>query len=495
MATLIDGLAEVLEVDFSDGVQDSLPDLDSLYRDISTDSMRVRRDGIGQSWQVIHTFREGISGAFKWQSVGGGTLMTGLSHVDYLGDNPTTFPGLDEQVTPGHFQKTISLAKGVGNLFLSTEFLHSTELTAAITDVVAEVIRGAAENCALAEIQCFYAMAASQPIAVVEDASGNFSSNRGTNDRLSMAVANQSVRQCIPGTFVDIYDTAGTTQRNTGPVVIEAVRFVPDDSNDTGGYGRIELQSLSTGTAEDLSAAGVIDTDILVRKDSIASGTGLGPLGPEQWLTATSTDIFGINVTVFQQMQSVLKDVGGVLTNQVLNRYYGRYFKAYGMNNCPESMVTSMGVTNAHVENSDGLRRFESHGRPFVIAEGFEYGAVPYVFNGMNMKWHVSAFMPSTSDVTAATHTGGRLWGLKLRDQNLMRYVPPRIPQSRTMEPFHSEVEFLYPLGGPNGAFKPYHSPTTARATNFQEAPFYRHIAIVPRHMPGIKLTGLTESL
>lgn len=492
--SLVNGLSEVIEEDLSLGVQNSLPELDPVFKNLFNTSMGVTREGIGRAWQVIHTFREGLSGAFKWQPVGGGNPLDGLTHGVYLGDNATVFPALDEQSTPGHIQKKISLAKGMGNIFIPTEFIRSSQLSAAITDAVAEVITGAAENCALAEIQAWYSMSSKGEIATIAE-TPTFSNNRGTGDKAAFAVKGGSVRQFYSGMFVDIHDSAGTTKRATGTLVVDGVRYLPSTSGDSGGYGEVTVQSVDSGAVDLENTAGVVSGDIIVRKDSISTaGASYGPIGPERWLVATGT-IFNINVATYAQFQSINQAVSGVFTERTANRYFGRFFQAYGMSNMADTIITSMGVTNAHVENSDGLARFDRTGKPFTIATGYEMGAVPFVFNGQKLAWHISAFMPSLSDVTATTHTGGRMWCMKMRKQNIRRYVPPGLPQAKKHGAFHSEVEFLYPLGGPHGIFKPYHDSGTARATNFQEAPFYRHMAWVPMFMPGIKLTSLTESL
>lgn len=501
---LVGTLDELIEEDLSDGVQDSLPGLDDVYKKLSTSSFQVRRDGIGRTWQVIHTFREGLSGAFKWAASGGNDARYPITadlvdaHAIYTGDNPVAYPGLDEQAGIQHFQKIISLAKGLGNMFIPTEWIRSAALDASIQDAVAEVIRGTAENVALAEIQCFYATTAQQEIGTIA-ATPSYENNRATNDRATVIIKTNSVRQLRPGMMIAIAPAAGTSIRvgdSGDELMIDGIRYVPNDSTDTLGYGVIIAQSVaSSGT--DLSGLSIAAGDIIVRRDSLntTGAVGYGPIGPEQWLIATGPAVFGIDVDTYTQFQSVVKALGGdVASGTVLDRYFGRLFKAYGMQNMPDTVITSMGVTNAVIENSDGLRRFESMGRKFQFQEGWEYGNVPYGFNGQAMDWLVSAFMPSLSDVTASSAVGGRLWGLKFRDGNMMRYVPPKNPYAGSQEMVGNEVEFTYPLGGPHGIFKPYHS-TSGRSTNYQEAPFLCYKAIVPRFMPGLKLTGAQELL
>jgi len=498
--SLLGALDKILEEDLSEGVRDSLPALDSLWKDLFTNSMGVTRDGIGRTFQVIHTFLEGLSGAIKWvTNAGPNMLMDQANTVRTDRFNATTsFPGMIEHATPGHFQKKVTLAKAMGNVIVPHDWIRLGQLDAAISSAATEVIRGAAKNIALAEINAWYAYDSSGQIGTVSEAP-TFSNNHATNDRAVFAIKSGSIRNFQPGMMVAFHATASGASRTTNPVLVDSVRYVPDETNDSGGYGEVTIQGLTAvgtaiSSAENLSTAGIASGDLIVRWESLdtTNAQTFGPFGPEYWLTDTGT-VFNINLATYTQLQSVVKNVGGVLTEQIMNRYFGRFFQAYGMQDMPETIITSMGVTNAHVENSDGLGRFDRTGRPFVVADGFEMGAIPFTFNGMNMKWHVTAFMPSDSDITATSQTGGRLWGLKLRDQNIVRYVPPALPQAKNEEPFPSEVEFVYPLI--DGVFKPLHDSSTAATTNFQEAPFYRHVAYAPKVMQGIKLTGLTESI
>jgi hypothetical protein len=83
---------------------------------------------------------------------------------------------------------------------------------------------------------------------------------------------------------------------------------------------------------------------------------------------------------------------------------------------------------------------------------------------------------------------------MKTRDQNLMRYVPPLREGAAGQEPIPREVEFVMPLGGPLGIFKPRHN-ASGDTVNFLEAPFDRWVALAPKFLPGIVMTGLTESI
>lgn len=492
--TTLEAISAILEEDLTGAVPSSTPNLDSFYQKLSTTAMGVTSAGIGRDFKVLHPFKQGVAGTIKWVSgVGGPEALGNLQQTvarTASSTHVTAYPGLAENVVPGHATKTIDLARAQGNIFLPIEYMKADKLSAAMMSSIREIIVGAAENIMLSEIHQFYRIthaSGDQGIAAIGTSAPTYSNANATDDKATFVVASGSIRNFYPGMFIEFYSGAGARRATTSPVVIDQVRYLPDTTNDTGGWGQIV--AVSTG-GQDLSGLSIAGGDIIVRLDS----EGNGPLGPEDWLSTDGTDIFGINLTVHQQFQSIVQAVNGVLTEPVLNRYLGRFFHAYGLQNMGDSIVTSIGVTNAHVEQNDGLARFARNGQPLVLAEGFDFGEVPFRFLGRNFGWDVSAYMPSSSSMTAATQTGGRAWVLKTRDQNLMRYVPPMRGDTGGGDPIPREVEFVMPLGGPMGFFKPRHDGS-GDTVNFLEAPFDRWLAIAPKFIPGVVLTGLTESI
>jgi hypothetical protein len=491
----INAISEIIEEDLSGAVPSTVPKLDSYYQKLKTTAMGVTSEGIGRDFKVIHPMKQGVAGTVKWVSGVGGAASVPLLNqiVARASDDVLSYPGLAENIVPGHLQMTVTLARAQGNILLPIEYMKADKLSATMVSAVKEIITGAAENIALSEIHQFYRITSSdaQGIATVEG-TPTFSQLNGAGadeDKLVFVVGSGSIRNFYPGMLIDFHDPTGGAKRTyTNPIVVDGVRYLPDTTNDTGGWGQVTAVST---TAEDLDDAvtGIADGDVITRLGS----EGNGPLGPEDWMKTTGT-IFGLNVATYQQFQSIVQAVSGVLTEPVLNRYFGRFFHAYGMQNMPDSIVTSIGVTNAHVEQNDGLARFSRQGVPLVFADGYEAAEVPYRFNGRNVSWDVSAYMPSSSDMTAATQTGGRLWAMKTRDQNLMRYVPPLREGAAGQEPITREVEFVMPLGGPLGIFKPRHN-SSGDTVNFLEAPFDRWVALAPKFLPGIVMTGLTESI
>ena len=85
----------------------------------------------------------------------------------------------------------------------------------------------------------------------------------------------------------------------------------------------------------------------------------------------------------------------------------------------------------------------------------------------------------------------GRLYGIKLNNGNIKRYIPPKVAGSDGR--IGSEVEFLAPLGGSNSIFKIAHASSGASQA-LLEAPFWQYCLVCPIDVKGVKLTGLTEA-
>lgn len=481
--TLVNSISEEIEERLTPGVRDSLPKLDDFTKQLYSTSMGVERgENVGRDWKVIHTLTEGMSGVFEWRDAGGTQpqSFTGTAHIVAPGA-AEAYPGLDESVNPGLIQKTITLVKGTGNLFVPHEFLRADKLSASIAKAVARIIRGAAKNIAMADIHCLYAMDSYKSIGTV----GAVDATVDTNTTAEIVVKYNSVRALHGGLGIDIYDSTGATKRNAGlKLFIDNTRFVPSSSD--AGYGMISVRARDNSA---LNGLGITAGDIIVRANSLSKG----PLGPEQWLITTGT-IFGIDVAEYEQFQSIVNtSVSGTFTEKIWNQYAGRFKKAYGKENFPDTWVTSDGVMNSHVNNSDGLSRFQRNGQLFDVKVGYETSGTPFVYAGMKCKLITSDFMPSTSLMTSGASTsGGRMWGLKTRERNIVRYLPPMLPGAASDSRFGREVEFTCPLI--NNIFKPYHN-TSGRVTNYQEAPLERWCAIAPEWIPGVLLGGLAEDL
>lgn len=503
-STLVNAISDAIEEILQVGPPGN-PPLDDHYMSLRSTTMGVERTGIGRDFKVVHAIRSGISSPFRWTSkVLGADPMDSLNQgIHVPTDKYTAYPGLAKASWQGIISREVQLARGQGTIFLPVEYAKASALNAALYSEVAENVKAHAAGIMLGEIHSYYRQKLTNNFTVATVGSGfvagtDITNANATDDKVTFVVGRGSVRNFYPGQMIDfISDADPPVKKNANPVIVESVRYVPDTSSDTGGYGQVI--GIST-TGEDLNAATPIAAgDMVVDHDSFTVGMSAaassldGPLGPESWLLTTGS-AFNINVETFQQYQSVSLAVNGPFTTPVGMKAWGRFFKAYGPVDMPDTFVTSQGVTNAAVENLEGLSRFPRMGEPFTFSEGYEFGQVPFQFGSHRVKWQVSAYMPSTSDVTAANPQGGRGWGLKTRDGNIKRYVPPR-SEFATEGPSDvpQEVDFLI-SGGPMGVFLPW-PDGSGSVLPVYGAPYDHWMAVAPSVMQGILLTGMSELL
>lgn len=477
MATLLQGISSTIEQRLSGGIRESLPRLDPVYKYVTdTWSGVASTQDVGRSYQVIHTFNESLHGVFKWVTAGGSTVNNSTLTHSLIPTDVQEYPGLEDTTLPGYLQKTITLVSGMGNLFLPQQYARTDQLTAEVGNLVTDLLRGAAQLTALADIACFYSTGVPSLIGVA----GNTTSGTSVSVQVLGAIG-----QFYNGQHVDLYSSGGTKRNTTYQIVVDGVRYTPA-STDTAGYGVVTLKS-----KDGASSISVTATDLIVIQDSY----NVGPHGPHYWLQSSGT-IYGIALATYQQFQSVVQSSVGDLDETKLNRYFQRLWKAYGTMNFPDTVLTSMGVTLALLDSSYGLtdRFIRNLGDRQKLVMGFQSaGESAYMFNGIPIRWIESPYMPSDSQF-AGTANGGRLWALKFRDKNIKRYLPPPLPGAKKNAMFGREAEFPFGTGGPSGMFSPYHS-SAGRKTNWMEAPFNRWCEYAPDYMPGLNLSGINEIL
>lgn len=482
MATTLSGaFSNTVEARLSGAVAWSLPALDPTWKLINSTWTGVSRDGVGQDWTVIHVLSESLHGAFKWVSMAGAAVDNTTLTMSMIPTAVQGYPGLEDVTLPGYLQKKVTLVEGLGNLFVPQQYLRADKLEASVGNLVLDLIKGAAMNTALADIAAWYSSASAtntlSAIGAVADTS--FSTSTATLG------IHGSIGLFASGQHLDVYDYLGTTKRNSVQLVVDGVRYLPDSSD--AGYGEITLKTKDGSTFPITVSA----TDLLVLHDSI----GYGPWGPDYWMASTGT-IFNVNVATHQQFQSLVTTSTGDLDETALNKYLARLWKAYGPMDFPDTILTTMGVTQALLDSSYGLadRFVRQLGQRNQLSMGFEEpGETAYMFMGMPLKWIVSRYMHSDSNFASGSYTGGRLWAMKFRGQNITRYMPPPLPGTHSSAGFGAEVEFLN-SGGPNGIFAPYKN-TEGRSTQWYEAPFNRHCQYMPKSMVGWKAEGITEIL
>ena len=296
MATISDSVQLTLEQKIVPTIFESLWALDPIYPMIARSSTNVVRNrGIGRGWNVLKTWTAGVAGGAKFTSPVGGNVVSGTNNFTMY-DTPQSFQSVDEVSAPAFIQTTIQLVEHRGNFYLPHQILRADRLNASIGSVVAQNLKGVGELLAQQEASVFYSTDTTNfALADLGDSSANVANKSGDTAAIEIDLsgtnASGRVHRFRGGMLVDLFDSTGTTKRNTNFFV--AVDNV-DPLADTVTFRRMDGGTFQTTTTlgGGITYAGSGgDNDIIVIKDSVK----IAPNSLESWIAdgTTVTDFFG----------------------------------------------------------------------------------------------------------------------------------------------------------------------------------------------------------
>ena len=483
MATIMDSLDNVLPIVLSPGITDSLPDVDPVASRIALTTAGVQRSNFGQDWKVVHVFSTGGSGGFNWTTAtGDDTYATPNESVFY--NVSRTFPSAVQVSNLGTLQRTLTLRQLNGSYVLPIHILQADALDAATIDYVNENTKQVARRAAQYIVNSLFSFNPRNGT----DGTGvlcNLASSSCSTTTISATVGTIGrIGQLYNGMLVDVYNSAGTVQKNVvSSTVVEAVIDNWDPVGKT-----FKIKTVAGGTFDNASGppdTRITDGDIVVPRGSLGNTTG----GFKGWIkssgyifnVASTTD--GINLSTYPQFKSISQSVGAALNEVELSKYLTQFTEAYGGLVSLDSMISSLGVMNAYVEENYDAGRYQRQGEPIKIAGG--WSVQPFVFNGRKYEWMTSTYMQP-----------GYLWIAKLGNGNLKRYTPPPVvrggPDGANVS-FPQDVQFLNKIIKQPSVFKNLHTSSGA-TTELFEAPFFMFMEFAPMQPQSIELYGLTES-
>jgi len=476
MATIADAISDTLREELSPMLDESLFEVDPLMRKIERSSIGVERDAVGRNWQKVQTFITSLAGAIKAEAdsaINGDTLTYGGGDGDtaVIYGQSTTWPGITETVAPGFAQRTITLKRWKGNIFLPLDVIRADRMDASIISVVAATMRQTARNVAIQRFNNFLAADSKRAIVTV----GSSITDGGTDDAsVTCSIGSTDrIARIRNGMLVDIYEpSADYSKRNQVALIVKWV----DPINKTVC---MEAADGSTTFAEQVATG-----DIVVLHDGFASGTGYGPTNLRSWLTDSGT-VFGINLANYPWFKSSVNSLSSQTpTEELFRKYLGQFADVHTRDQLPETGLTTSGVIADYVGNADSLRTFPVQGAVVNYKGGFqsdEDGGIPILLDGFTYTLKPCSLIPS-----------GNVWFVKLRDGNIKRLVPPALPKAGSAGGFPQDVEFIGPALGGSGIWLPAQD-SSANLTPYVQAPFEIIEEYVPDSLPGLVLTGLTE--
>ncbi len=497
MASISDSVQLTLEQKIVPTIFESLWALDPIYPMIARSSTNVVRNrGIGRGWNVLKTWVAGLAGGAKFTSPVGGNVVSGTNNFTMY-DTPQSFQAVDEVSAPAFIQTTIQLVEHRGNFYLPHQILRADRLNASIGSVVAQNLKGVGDLLAQQEAAVFYSTDTTNfALGDLGDTSANVANKSGDTAAIEVDLsgtnASGRVHRFRAGMLLDIFDTTGTTKRNTNfYVVVDNV----DPLTNTITLRRVDGGSLQTTTTlgGGITFAGAGgDNDILVIKDSVK----IAPNSLESWIAdgTTVTDFFGITIADNSQFKSYVPTaINAALTESTLNRHFAQFYEAFPGKKL-DAAITTMGVLIGFIDNLDtynsavadqpGRYRYDRNGRVLEVDAGWD--SFRYRFASRPCEIYTSTYCNS-----------GTFYAGKIKNGGLTRYVPPSIPGAKVDSRFGTEVEFIAPIGGTGGyqgIFKHAHGGSGA-TTDFLEAPFVRQWNVMPTQPNFMKLGTITEVL
>jgi hypothetical protein len=493
MATIIEELSNQVQDELPMVVHEAFRGLDPIYQHIdqtSIDVVSADTANMGYKWQINHLFSGGLAGLIQNADPLGPAIddatqyEKSLKFIDASDAGVTPFPTALEAPNAGVIKRTLALHMNTGNFPVPVAWLQHDKLSAAHVKQCAMNIKALGQLRALMESISFYCdkQGGYPVLGRVADEVGTITAV-DTNKGYTFGVDGGRIAYFRPGMMVDIYTDAGagsipgTKVNSTSQLVISRVDFINKTITVTGA---------GAFSNTDISAEIPSDDDWILWKGCTTQYRPLVSWGIEDWVKSSgylfqSGASTGFNLTSYPHFASQVVAVSNALTDTVLNGYVGGFIDAYG-DAAPDTILTTWGATLKYIQapNASGLDRmlFDRTGKALKVNGGFS--DVEFTFNGRNMNWMISSMV-----------LPGYLYGLRLGDGNIKRYVPPKVGGSD--DRIGQEVEFLAPVGGHNGIFKIAHNGDGA-SLSVLEAPFWQYRLIAPMDVRSIKLTGLTEA-
>lgn len=490
MANLSTALSKMVKEELAPTIKEMRIKLDPIWQDIFVSSMGVTSEGLGRDWTFKFPCVSGLGGAYRFEP---NTFPSGPSMAaegdDYgILPAPNSFPGRLEATVPAWFDITLKLKEARGNIFLPLKWMQVDSWNATIGSAIRKVMQGTGRRIALSHAISFFTkdntrFTLMQLSDSASAAAHNYTVDNTVDTSAAAAgnLANGRIQMLHPGLMVDIWDATGVTRRNgaTDPWVVTRVNWAEN-----------KFRIASTTAA----SVAVTDTDILVlRRSATASQTqGQQPSGLNSWIRSvadSSTTIYqgNLDVALHPEYASIkVANLGGPLTEKVLNKYVGAYLERIGTMCDIDTLMMSAGVTHAYLENEDNLARYERNGRRLSVKAG--WADIDYGYQGKPFRWAISSFVEPKA-----------VYGIKTGEGNIKELVPPRTPGtgSESTEGFDNEIQFIAQLGGANKIW--LHETVTAGSGNNEygdqyQAPFYRICELYAENPQSLVIRGVEES-
>jgi len=483
-----------------------LQKVDPYYVGISRSSIGVNRSKVGRGWKVMHRFRTSISGQYEPANPDANTAADATNKSVMAYGSLQSFPKPLNTPHKGSMVRTIDLNCHVGNFGLPTHVLQLAAMSPIAAEDIADDLRGLAEIRARGEAISFYT--GNKFLGVVsEESTAAATTGHTIYTAVTLKPDSSRISWFTEGMLVNIYDDEDattlinfTSSAGDLPLVVDAVDLV---------NGTITIKSLLDNTTLDHASNGLADAGIAngqyifphtTAATTASAGYKWGHFGLDDWIKSSGqileatmqgrldTSAAAFSLATYPGFKSVIvTDNAGPLTETVLNNVIGAFVDAYG--NTLDTLITTRRVIQKFLEQptlGNSRMNYDRTSKPLSIASG--WNTVTYEYEGRTLEVKISSYCQS-----------GVLYGIKMGEGNITRYIPPRsigiggISGPGSRDDLGEEIQFINPYGGTNGIFS-LTSDTSGRKQPMVEAPFEQYSQIAPKDVRGIKISGITES-
>jgi hypothetical protein len=490
-----------------------MPQIDPFWRDMIASSQGVvPSDQLGRGYLIHKIFNHMFGGVIEpgWGPSQNDFGLFGDDNVTDLGDRmirrnyARTFPDATEAVSPIPVRLTIPMRSMNTNMPVSMAELRAEATSSVLTEITAPRMEGFARNIVHRLTNAFYtSQNDSYRLAAISNVATSTGTGRsgGTVYRTKFYPTNKAVERFILGERVDVYDSTGATRRNeaSGTRIRTYVELVDEIGDANGPF--VVLVS-------EAALSGVTNGDIVVYANSKATSGFRGIAGYRSYMkfSTNSADsaslryLLGdeavgggpegaedgkIDVVKYPEHRSYLKNINGVLTEQVLRRNLRAFHRAkdkYGQS--IDFLVASDGVWLAYEAQKIGQYQIDRTNRLSSLNnEGSEEG-FQIKYDGRSYTGYTSLFIES-----------GVVLGHKKGGQNWKRIVPPDPAgaQSLGQVPAFAPFKFVANILAGHGSNRLPITDASGRLTEASQMPGVLCMQVMAEQPAGLLLTGCTE--
>ena len=385
-------ISDIMKEAFPNAIEDTVAfDTDPILNGVFLNGKAVRpmgRSGVDtideNEWEAIHVFRIAPGGVLNWRPISSSDVVESGDIANRFLNAGQSFPSALYATQSEYFKMGIPLSMCMGNVAANIKTLKSKKFATQIYDHVTGMIKD--------QVKLFKAHL---QFSVYGDGSGQIATIGATTSTTGINAAGESVTITLKSSdgaikgftrnmLIDIYDSTGTTVRNTGgPMVVTAVDYLDNKLTLT----LVKDQSGGTDITIDTTAGAEDQLYLWNSKDNL-------PKGLEYFIKNSGT-LFKMSLSDYPELKSLISGNSGTLrspTPDLINQFFDT-LQQNGTGDMPDIMLSSYGVRSAYVKERSALVQYQiAPSQGDVVYDG-GFAGLKYTYENNTFKWFVSGHL------------------------------------------------------------------------------------------------------